>query len=467
LPLVETANEQSEEPVVQFGEAELKVRREGHGEPTPAETLGARLRELRIAAGMTQTELAGGRFSKEYVSQIERGKTRPTHETVAWLADRLGVDAGFLAGGLPSGERGRLEAALVRAEALSEAHRYEEALAEFARVGAAVRGTVAVELELRATVGEAWVLVAEGRLDRAVELLNEARALAEGQGFTDVERADVLFRLGVCRYKLASVSTATALFDEALALAERSGLPCDLLRADILGWRSRCYRRLRDWQAAKEDVQRALELADGLSNPRTAAEVYFQASLVADREGRWVLARTYAERAKACYEQLADRENVGRLLNNLGAFTHLLGNSEEAIGYLKDAFRIALELGNDADAGQFVNSLAEVRLATGDHQQAEQHARHALRLLDNRVDYLQEIGTAQLTLGRALLEQDRLNEAEEMLRAADRSFEQLASSSHRAAAWVAIGDLAAKRGEDREAARQYRRAAETLQDFRF
>ena len=40
--------------------------------------LGARLRQLRIAAGLTQSELAGDRFSKEYVSQIERGKTRPT-----------------------------------------------------------------------------------------------------------------------------------------------------------------------------------------------------------------------------------------------------------------------------------------------------------------------------------------------------------------------------------------------------
>ena len=39
--------------------------------------LGERLRQLRVAAGMTQTELAGERFSKEYVSQIERGKTRP------------------------------------------------------------------------------------------------------------------------------------------------------------------------------------------------------------------------------------------------------------------------------------------------------------------------------------------------------------------------------------------------------
>src|SRR4030081_1508803 len=49
---------------------------------------GARLRQLRVAAGLTQSELAGERFSKEYLSQIERGKTRPTDETIGWLASR-------------------------------------------------------------------------------------------------------------------------------------------------------------------------------------------------------------------------------------------------------------------------------------------------------------------------------------------------------------------------------------------
>jgi len=54
---------------------------------------------LRVSAGLTQSELAGDRFSKEYISQIERGKTRPTHETVKWLATRLGVDSSFLESG--------------------------------------------------------------------------------------------------------------------------------------------------------------------------------------------------------------------------------------------------------------------------------------------------------------------------------------------------------------------------------
>src|ERR671929_666421 len=83
--------------------------------------LGERLRQLRVAAGLTQTDLAGERFSKEYVSQIERGKTRPTRDTVEWLAGRLGVDAGFLESGVARETRDRVEAHLARIESLNEA----------------------------------------------------------------------------------------------------------------------------------------------------------------------------------------------------------------------------------------------------------------------------------------------------------------------------------------------------------
>ena len=420
-----------------------------------------------MAAGLTQTDLAAGRFSKEYVSQIERGKTRPTAETLDWLAGKLGVDAEYLETGVRVEDRARAESALARAEALSEARSYDEALAEFATANEAVGRTGARDLELRSLLGESWALIQVGRNDEALAALARARELAEGPGFSDVDRAAVLFRLGVCRYKLSSITTAVALLSTALELAERSGVASDSLRADILGWRSRCYRRQRDWQAAREDVERALELARSAGDKQATANAYFQASLVAEREGHFLLARSYAERARGLYEELADRGNVGRMLNNLGGLNFLLGNTEEALGLLEDAYAVAGDTGSQVDAGQAMCSLAEVHLGAGQYAEAEEKARKALELLGDRVDYRYEIGTAQLSLGRALLEQDRLIEAEEMLAAADRSFEQTSSVSHRAAAWVAQGDLAAKRGAAEEAARHYRRAAEALQDFRF
>ncbi len=433
----------------------------------PRASLGDRIRQLRINRAMTQTELAGERFSKEYLSQIERGKTRPTDETVSWLAARLGVDSGFLESGVSTSDQDRAESIISRAEAAIESQQYTEAVEMLEAVVTSLGAASAPELELRALLAEGWARMYVSELRKAIAVLTRARVLAEDPVFTDVDRAEVLFRLGACRWNLSSIATASALFTEALNLAERSGLPCDRLRSNILGWRSRCHQRQRDWEAAREDVERALELAEAMNDERTVAHHYFQASLIAERKGQWVLARSYAEKAKTIYERVADRVNEGKLLNNLGGLNFLLGKPDEAIAYLKDAFRVALEVGSNVDAAYAVSSLAQVHLRTNEVKLAEEHSRHAIELLDGRVEFIDEIGNAQLVLGRSLLEQDRLEEAAEMFDCAETSFEQLSSASHRAAAWVAKGDLAAKLGDDRKAAHLYRRAAESLQDFRF
>jgi tetratricopeptide (TPR) repeat protein len=429
--------------------------------------LGDRLRQLRVSAGLTQSDLAGDRFSKEYISQIERGKTRPTEETVKWLAAQLGVDSSFLASGVSTDERARAEAILARAEALVEKRDYDDAIDAYTDALAAVVATGAVELQLRVLSGEAWARAHRGEVRPAIELLDQARGLVEGPAFNDLDRAEVLFRLGVARYLISSIPTAVGLFGEALALVDRAPVASDLLRANILTWRSRCYRRQRDYEAARDDVTRALELAESMEDARALGEAYFQASLIAERDGHWVKARTYAERAKTQYEALSDRMNVGRLLNNLGGLEFLLGKPEEAIARLTEAFTLALEHGADDEAAAAISSLAQVHLRTGEAAKAEEHARHALRRLGAREDRMDEIGNARLVLGRALLDQDRLEEAEEMLAQAEDALAQLSSGPHKAAAWVAQGDLAQRRGDDRRAAALYRAAAETLQDFRF
>jgi tetratricopeptide (TPR) repeat protein len=425
------------------------------------------VRQLRVAAGLTQTDLAADRFSKEYISQIERGKTRPTSETVDWLAQRLGVDPEFLANGVSVDERAKAEAILARAEALAQDYRYDEAIVEFDRALPLVLGSGAVELQVRTLNGQAMARARGGDVQEGLVLLHESRALAERDEFTDVDRAEVLYRLGVCRYLLSSISTAVGLFDEALELAGRSGMPCDELRLNIFTSRSRCYRRQRDYEAAREDVERALELADALHDPRALGQAYFEASVLAERGGHWVLARTYAEKAKVQYEELADRANVGRLFNNLGGLEFLLGKPAEAVEHFKHAFSVALELGRDEEAATAVSSLAQVHLRSGDAQTAEEQARHALQILGDRDDMLDHIGNARLVLGRALLAQDRLDEAGAEFDAAEDAFAQISSASHRSAVWIAQGDLATKRGDERRAAGLFRRAAETLQDFRF
>ena len=426
-------------------------------------TIGERVRSLRRSAGLSQEQLAGGRFSKEYVSQIERGKARPTPETLEWIARRLDTDREFLEHGISKADTERLETALSNAERLVEIAHYEDALRAVDEARRLAGATPEPVITLRLLGTEAWVRTRTGDLGKAMSLLEEAATLALSAEFTDADRARIVFQVGVVRYSESKIGEALVLFGEALRLTDADAA-ADRLRSDIFHWRARCHRRNRDWVAAAEDIERALELADASADRRRAADALFQASLVAQRQGRWVLARTHAERARELFAELGDRATVGRLLNNLAGLEHLLGDLPRAVALLEEAFAIFVDLDLPVDAGYVCASLAEVRLESGDAELSEAQARKALELLGERLDHLQEVGTAQLTLGRSLAARGATEEAERWISRADATFEQARSASHRSSAWIALGDVESQRGDDRAAAGLYRRAALALHD---
>ncbi len=66
---------------------------------SPQRAFGDRIRELRLAVGMTQEDLAErcGLF-RTYMSRIETGKANPTLTMIHALADSLGVSVPALFG---------------------------------------------------------------------------------------------------------------------------------------------------------------------------------------------------------------------------------------------------------------------------------------------------------------------------------------------------------------------------------
>jgi tetratricopeptide (TPR) repeat protein len=426
--------------------------------------IAGRVRALRRAAGMTQVELADGRFTKQYVSQIERGEVVPSDELLATLAERRGVEPMLIAIGLGAADLERFEKDLAAGQDLLDDHRYPEAIEIFRPLRQSL-GAEAPRWAFRGAMrGETWALIRLGKVTEAAELLAEARAtIADGHTDAIDEQAEIAYLTAVCCYTLSTMAAAHVEFARALALLDQADEPNDRLRSDVHQWRSRCYRRQRDWEAAREDIDRALELVEALDDTRRSAEVNLQASLVAERQGRWVLARRYAETSRDRFEAVGDIVTKGRVLNNLAGLNHSLGDDETAIAQLEEALAIFVDAQLEAEAGYVLSSLAEIHRERGDLVEAESNAQRALVLLGGRLDHIQEIGTAQLVLARAHLEQGDIEQAEDLLAGVDESYALTESISHQARSWMVRGELELLRENESEAARLYREAATALQ----
>src|SRR5204863_3154382 len=66
------------------------------GTPAAGETIGQRLKRLRLDRGLSQRELAAPGVSYAYISRIEAGTRQPSVKALRRLASKLGVSAEYL-----------------------------------------------------------------------------------------------------------------------------------------------------------------------------------------------------------------------------------------------------------------------------------------------------------------------------------------------------------------------------------
>ncbi len=358
------------------------------------------------------------------------------------------------------------EAALTmieEAEAALEVNDFTAALDVLADVYDLTRTSAA--LTNRALLAESWARTATDDLGAAETLLARATEITAQPAFTERDRAEVLFRLGCCRLRRAKVGNATELFTVALEVCHRSGQDCTKLQSRIHQWRARCWMQQHLLDMAREDAERAIELAEAAGDTRTLARAWFQACAVAERQSQWLLARMYGERALQAFVELGDHVNRFMVLGDLGGINVLLGSHDRATACLDEAIEVATALDNDTGAAYSLSTLAHMRLKLGDPAGADIHALRAQEILEGNDAHLGELGNVFLIRGRAKLEQNDLATAERFFASAEAAFEQISSIGHRAEAWVAQGDLARRRGNLEVAAARYRKAATALQDI--
>jgi transcriptional regulator with XRE-family HTH domain len=102
------------------------------------ETIGERLKRLRLERGLSQRELSSPGVSYAYISRVEAGARTPSVKAIRKLADRLGVSARYLETGSESPtEQGVTDAGLDYASLTAqELQAIDTAVAEAARKAA-------------------------------------------------------------------------------------------------------------------------------------------------------------------------------------------------------------------------------------------------------------------------------------------------------------------------------------------
>jgi len=352
--------------------------------------VGARIRSLRTAKGLTQAQLAEPLYTKAYISMLESGRTRASMKALEHISGVLGVSPADLLGGAPSAATPQYS--LVEARRLIEQGNHREALPilEGLEDGLTPKDQL-VRLRYLASAHNAG-----GQPKLAFPVMERAQRMAELLG--DPEE---LVRL---KSVLAAIYRSTYAYDEAAKLLRECIEACEDGTVKDPPFH---FRRLTDLatlltnqrqpKAALPLYEKAIELSEQFADRPNIALLYAGLARTYHDQGDVELAIRYTQRSLQVYEELGLLDRIACTLDNAALLYAEYGNRERARECLARAAELATEIKRDGTLASIRVSESEV-MAKGDAEAGLEHAQQALKFA-RKVDQPDAQVRAHLLIG--------------------------------------------------------------------
>ena len=383
-----------------------------------ARRIGGRLRRARLAAGLTQSELAAGRYTKAYVSALENGQSKPSMAALSFFSDRLGmaatrfldeeggvwrrleVDLALASGRFGDATDGYLELldaspqAEVRAELLcgiAEAHagldRGTDAVSAAAEA-AEIFGSLGRKPE--AAIARYWLAVGQYQLGNGTEAEGILRAvLAEVRAGLRVEpdfEARLLMTLSSAASKEGRHAVALGYLEEIRSVA---GALDDRRRGAFLYDLAYSYRETGDVEAAVRSGMASLALFRAAGYELGVGALENDLSLSYLALGNTGKAAELAASSAGHFEHLGDRRWLAHVVETQAQIALARGDLDEARRLADASLALADETGNEKAAVSALRTLARIERARGDLS-------HAMDLAERAADRARPTGSPGL-----------------------------------------------------------------------
>ena len=431
------------------------------GEPGPrTETIGERLRRLRLERGASQRDLSAPGITYAYISRIEAGARTPSMKALRMLAKKLGVTPEYLETGseLDPSELRELRLAeqelRLRLDGEADSEAVRELLAD-----ADVAADVAAATRARIVLG----LEAAARGDHA-ETIEQLSSVVGSELVTASSRPDVFATLGRAYAAAGSPREAVLLFDHALEEVARVAPENLNARVRYSTYLSYALTDLGELQRAKAVVAALFAGGGEAADRYTRVRLHWSLGRLSLEQARPIAALDSFRRAVALLEATEDTVHLARAHIACADATISAGDDHggAALHHLEEAERL---LG----AGPAVEDMATIRrlqamcaAAAGEWAEAERLGTLALSLA---ADLPNEQGNAWLVLGEARAGAGDAGGADDAFREALALLSRHGTVRQHAAVLRSYGRFLRDSGREREALDVFEEAAEVASNL--
>ena len=414
-------------------------------------SVGDRLREARLARGLTQEQLARGLATKGFISQIECNRTTPSLPKLRVMAERLGLPLGYF-----TGEKSPHELTYLRksAELAVKAQEPERAL-KLVNEGLTLPTTANERAEFHQIQGLAFDAL--GRLTDALASLQIAVATAPPD---DPELSAAIYAdIGYVLQQQEQFNAATEANLRALGWLDRSKNADPALRARVLTNLGRSCYSLGQLESADEYLRRALDAAMDAESLFRIANAHMALGISARAVGDLARAVKHCNRALELHSRIGQHRAANRVLNNLGDVHYAAGRKRQAAELQQRCLSRAREIQDDFEVGVAAGALARYDLDNNKLDDAIAHAREAQMASERSGDHLHQ-ALAAATEGAAAERQGHRIIANRQFALALRLLNERSAAGKLAEVCAMYADVLRGRGQDDRAFSFMRMAAE-------
>jgi tetratricopeptide (TPR) repeat protein len=414
--------------------------------------LGERLREARVASGLSQAQLGAPYFTRAHVSAIELGKIRPAMRSLEHLARKLGKPASyFLDDAGADRERKERDLELTAIAGLLTFAGAAEALRRIEKAADGDSLTVRETCRLRLYEGTALDLLHRGR--DAIKALTVAQRLATELRDPALERA-ATYQLAVATRVAGNARGARSMLEGLIKRLETTKPPDELLRLRTLITLGGCAQDLGEPHAATTYYHRALEWSREIGDLTRITFIHQGLGNAYRALGDHDAAAGYYQKALASAELGKDLVGVLIMHNALAVLAADGGRTEAAFAHVSRAIEIARVSGPPAYLAHCFVTRAEVALKAKDPGLARRSAEEAIATAtEPGQESDRAVAGAGLVLAELDLREGDEARAERRLRDAVAIYKAQEAKAELGDAYMRLSRLAKKRGDLRGAER--------------
>jgi transcriptional regulator with XRE-family HTH domain len=352
--------------------------------------VGAHIRSLRTARGLTQAQLAEPQYTKAYISMLESGRTRASMKALEHIAGRLGVQPSDLLGGNPSPAAPQYD--LLEARRLVEQGHGADAIPILESLEEGL--TPADQLIRLRYLAAAYNLT--GQVKQAFPLLERAQRMAELLS-DEAEQVRIKAVLAATYAKTYAYEDAVRLLRDVVQACDEGTITDPTFHFRRLSDLAVILTHQRQPKQAMPVYERAIALAEQFSDRRSLGVMYAGLAKAHHLQGDIELAIRYNQRSLQVYEELSALDQIACTLDNIAVQYAEYGNRERARESLARGTRIAEEIKRDTTLASLKTTEAEIT-AKVDPASSMALAQEALKFA-RRVDQVDAQARAMVLIG--------------------------------------------------------------------